>query len=140
MHSSNRDPQSNSPGESGIHDSSTSARQRACVYFSRVSRGWEIFSEDAVRRKTAMRLTLVASLLVASGVIVIAARLLKRHPKVETMSEEELTKKISELGEQIKQAKSENKPKEEWEPLLKEMLAAKVGSCLLRHKYRGRTR
>jgi len=63
--------------------------------------------------------------LVASGVIVIAARLLKRHPKVETMSEEELTKKISELGEQIKQAKSENKPKEEWEPLLKEMLAAK---------------
>ena len=87
-----------------------------------------------------MRLTLVASLLVASGVIVIAARLLKRHPKVETMSEEELTKKISELGEQIKQAKSENKPKEEWEPLLKEMLAAKVGSCLLRHKYRGRTR
>jgi len=109
------------------------------VFTFRVSRGWEIFSEDAVRRKTAMRLTLVASLLVASGVIVIA-RLLKRHPKVETISEEELTKKISVLGEQIKQAKSENKPKEEWEPLLKEMLAAKVGSCLLRHKYRGRTR
>jgi hypothetical protein len=41
-------------------------------------------------------------------------------------TEEELTKKIADLGEQIKAAKTAKKPKEEWDPLLKEMLATKV--------------
>ena len=44
-----------------------------------------------------------------------------------TMStEEELSQKITELGEQIKKAKADGKPKEEWDPLLKEMLLLKV--------------
>ena len=43
------------------------------------------------------------------------------------MSEEqEIAAKIGELGEQIKAAKTEKKPKEEWEPILNEMLALKV--------------
>jgi uncharacterized coiled-coil DUF342 family protein len=58
------------------------------------------------------------------------------------MSEEqELTKKIGELGEQIKQAKADKKSKEEWDPILKEMVALKV--CYVRslvrirgHSYR----
>lgn len=41
------------------------------------------------------------------------------------MTEEEITAKIVELGEQIKAAKAENKPKEDWEGTLKEMLALK---------------
>ena len=40
-------------------------------------------------------------------------------------SEEELTAKINALGDQIKAAKSAGQPKEEWEAILKEMLAAK---------------
>jgi uncharacterized coiled-coil DUF342 family protein len=43
-------------------------------------------------------------------------------------TEDELTKQIADLGEAIKQAKADKKPKEEWDPLLKEMLATKV-SC-----------
>ena len=44
-----------------------------------------------------------------------------------TMStEEELNKQIAELGAKIGQAKKDKKPKEEWDPILKEMLAAKV--------------
>lgn len=43
-------------------------------------------------------------------------------------TEEELTKQIADLGEQIKQAKADKKPKEEWDPILKEMLALKVNS------------
>jgi hypothetical protein len=42
------------------------------------------------------------------------------------MTEEEITAKIGALGDQIKNAKAEKKPKEEWDPLLKEMLALKV--------------
>ena len=43
------------------------------------------------------------------------------------MSEEqEIAAKIGELGEQIKVAKTEKKPKEEWEPILNEMLSLKV--------------
>jgi hypothetical protein len=43
------------------------------------------------------------------------------------MSEEQaIAAKIGELGEQIKVAKAEKKPKEEWEPILNEMLALKV--------------
>ena len=41
-------------------------------------------------------------------------------------TEEELTALIASLGEQIKVAKAEKKPKGEWEPLLQEMLAAKA--------------
>lgn len=41
-------------------------------------------------------------------------------------SEEELSKQITELGEKIKEAKKEKKPKEEWDPYLQQMLAAKV--------------
>ena len=41
-------------------------------------------------------------------------------------TEEELNKQIADLGEQIKQAKADKKPKEEWEPILKEMLELKV--------------
>jgi hypothetical protein len=41
-------------------------------------------------------------------------------------TEEELTKQIADLGDAIKQAKADKKPKEEWDPLLKEMLATKV--------------
>ena len=45
------------------------------------------------------------------------------------MSEEqEIAAKIGELGEQIKAAKAEKKAKEEWEPILNEMLALKVSS------------
>lgn len=49
------------------------------------------------------------------------------------MSEEqEIAAKIGELGEQIKAAKTEKKPKEEWEPILNEMLALKVSlHCVL---------
>lgn len=43
------------------------------------------------------------------------------------MSEAEaIGAKIAELGESIKQAKADKKPKEEWDPLLQEMLAQKV--------------
>lgn len=42
-------------------------------------------------------------------------------------TKEELGQKIAELGEAIKQAKADKKPKEEWDPILQEMLAAKVG-------------
>jgi hypothetical protein len=41
-------------------------------------------------------------------------------------TEEELNKQIAELGEKIKEAKNEKKPKEEWGPFLQEMLALKV--------------
>ena len=41
-------------------------------------------------------------------------------------TEEELTKKIGELGEAIKAAKTDKKPQEEWQPILDEMLALKV--------------
>jgi hypothetical protein len=41
-----------------------------------------------------------------------------------------ITAKIAELGEAVKQAKTEKKPKEEWDPLLNEMLAMKV--CTVR--------
>eukprot|EP00545_Synedropsis_sp_CCMP1620_P013600 CAMPEP_0119016148 /NCGR_PEP_ID=MMETSP1176-20130426/11840_1 /TAXON_ID=265551 /ORGANISM="Synedropsis recta cf, Strain CCMP1620" /LENGTH=606 /DNA_ID=CAMNT_0006969481 /DNA_START=73 /DNA_END=1893 /DNA_ORIENTATION=+ len=37
-----------------------------------------------------------------------------------------ITAKIAELGETVKQGKTEKKPKEEWEPALKEMLALKT--------------
>ena len=44
-----------------------------------------------------------------------------------TMStEEELNEQIADLAEQIKKAKEEKKPKEEWDPILKDMLALKV--------------
>jgi hypothetical protein len=43
-------------------------------------------------------------------------------------TEEEITAKIGGLGEAIKASKSGGKPKEEWEPLLAEMLALKVRS------------
>lgn len=39
---------------------------------------------------------------------------------------DELTAQIKSLAESIKTAKAEKKPKEEWDPLLKEMLALKV--------------
>lgn len=39
---------------------------------------------------------------------------------------EDITVRIKELGEVIKTAKAEKKPKEEWDPSLKEMLALKV--------------
>lgn len=39
---------------------------------------------------------------------------------------EELTAQIASLGEKIKQAKADKKPKEEWDPFLEEMLALKV--------------
>lgn len=41
-------------------------------------------------------------------------------------TEEEITAKIAELGEAIKKAKAEKKPKEEWESTLKEMLSMKA--------------
>lgn len=41
-------------------------------------------------------------------------------------TEEEITAKIAELGEAIKTAKAEKKPKEEWEGILTEMLAFKT--------------
>ena len=41
-------------------------------------------------------------------------------------SEEEITKKIAELGEQIKAAKAAKKPKEEWDPILQEMFGLKA--------------
>ena len=41
-------------------------------------------------------------------------------------TEEEIAAKIGELGDQIKAAKAEKKPKEEWDPILKEMLDMKV--------------
>lgn len=39
---------------------------------------------------------------------------------------EEITVKIAQLGESVKQAKTEKKPKEEWEPTLQQMLELKV--------------
>ena len=44
--------------------------------------------------------------------------------------EEELTSKIGELGEKIKAAKAEKKPKEEWDHFLTEMLSLKVISIV----------
>ena len=41
-------------------------------------------------------------------------------------TEEEIKAKIAELGEAIKTAKAEKKPKEEWDGVLKEMLALKA--------------
>ena len=41
-------------------------------------------------------------------------------------TEEELTAQIASLGDKIKAAKAEKKPKEEWDPFLQEMLALKV--------------
>jgi hypothetical protein len=41
---------------------------------------------------------------------------------------EEISSKIAQLGETIKQAKAEKKPKEDWEPALQEMLALKVSN------------
>lgn len=38
----------------------------------------------------------------------------------------EMGAKITSLGNQIKEAKTDGKPKEEWDPMLKEMLALKV--------------
>lgn len=43
-------------------------------------------------------------------------------------TEEELNTQIAELGEQIKKAKQQKKPKEEWDPILKEMLSLKVNN------------
>ena len=43
-----------------------------------------------------------------------------------TNPEEELAAKINDLGEQIKAAKAAKKDKAEWDPILQEMLAAKV--------------
>ena len=40
--------------------------------------------------------------------------------------EAEMTKQIGELGDKIKEAKAAKKPKEEWDPILQEMLAMKV--------------
>ena len=55
------------------------------------------------------------------------ASLFFRFPAKMTMTEEqEIAAKIGDLGEQIKAAKAEKKPKEEWEPILKEMLTLKV--------------
>jgi hypothetical protein len=39
---------------------------------------------------------------------------------------EQLAARITELGETIKQAKTDQKPKEEWEPALQEMISLKV--------------
>lgn len=53
------------------------------------------------------------------------------HRFPETMStEEELAASIKDLGEQVKAAKAAKKDKAEWEPILKEMLAAKVRGFL----------
>lgn len=41
-------------------------------------------------------------------------------------SEEELTAKINDLGNQVKESKAAGKPKDDWDPILKEMLAAKA--------------
>jgi len=41
-------------------------------------------------------------------------------------SEEEIAAKIAQLGEEIKQAKAEKKPQEEWDGILQEMLAMKA--------------
>jgi hypothetical protein len=43
-------------------------------------------------------------------------------------TEAELTAQIVGLGEEIKQAKADKKPKEEWDRFLQEMLALKVRS------------
>jgi hypothetical protein len=52
------------------------------------------------------------------------------------MSEgEEIAKKISELGAAIAAAKSEKKPKEEWEGTLNEMLALKVNCFFLAGRF-----
>ena len=37
-----------------------------------------------------------------------------------------LGQKITDLGNQIKEAKTNGQPKEEWDPLLQQMIAAKV--------------
>jgi len=41
-------------------------------------------------------------------------------------AEVQLGEQITELGNQIKEAKTAGQPKEEWDPLLKEMLRLKV--------------
>lgn len=41
-------------------------------------------------------------------------------------TEEEISTKIGSLGDAIKAAKAEKKPKDEWDPLLKEMIALKI--------------
>jgi hypothetical protein len=51
-----------------------------------------------------------------------------------TMSIEELTARIGELGEMVKTAKTEKKPKEEWEPSLHEMLSLKVRVLIEKNK------
>ena len=43
---------------------------------------------------------------------------------------DELTARIGELGDMVKNAKEEKQPKEEWEPRLREMLALKVRTTL----------
>lgn len=43
-----------------------------------------------------------------------------------TNTKEEIAARITELGDIIKAAKAEKKPKEEWEPALQEMLSLKV--------------
>jgi hypothetical protein len=49
-------------------------------------------------------------------------------------TEEEIAAQIVALGEKIKQAKAEKKPKEEWDPFLQEMLALKVSFRVVRAK------
>lgn len=54
-------------------------------------------------------------------------RIVEKVKKATTMStKEEISARIAELGEIIKTAKAEKKPKEEWDPSLQEMLALKV--------------
>ena len=58
--------------------------------------------------------------------LIINARRRKAYATTGMSEEQEIAAKIGELGEQIKAAKTEKKPKEEWEPILNEMLALKV--------------
>lgn len=50
------------------------------------------------------------------------------------MTKEELTAKIAELGETIKGAKADKRPKEEWEPTLNKMLALKVSAIFVKNQ------
>ena len=52
-------------------------------------------------------------------------------PNPATMSEAEITAQIGALGDQIKAAKAEKKPKEEWEPILNQMVSLKVRTTFL---------
>jgi len=54
-------------------------------------------------------------------------------------SPEELAmgQKITDLGNKIKEAKAAGKPKEEWDPILKEMLNVKVSIILVVHSTQG---